>query len=115
MFDGSFNQFGIKRNGVFGIKMGEACNNGTLRHVDLSYNSMDQNECEKFGEIIHDNHTLWGLHMMGNSCLLDSMGFIRLQIKTTNQSRDILHEQIKDGINFLATIRKSRDAKIKSY
>lgn len=42
---------------------------------------MDKNECEKFGETIHDNHTLWGLHMMGNDCILDSMGFIRTDVK----------------------------------
>lgn len=52
LFDGSFNQFGIKRNGEFGTKMGEAVNKGILRHVDLSYNSMDKLECQKFGELI---------------------------------------------------------------
>jgi hypothetical protein len=60
--------------------MAEAINKGILRHVDLSYNSMDKNECIKFGELIHDNHTLWGLHMMGNECLIDSMGFVRSNI-----------------------------------
>lgn len=81
LFDGSFNQFGIKRNGEFGIKMGEACNKGILRHIDISYNSMDKLECQKFGETIHDNHTIWGLHMMGNDCLVDSMGFVRTGVK----------------------------------
>lgn len=57
--------------------MGEACNNKVLRHVDLSYNSMDTKECEIFGATIHENHTLWGLHMIGNSCVQDSMGFVR--------------------------------------
>lgn len=61
--------------------MGEAINKGLLRHVDISYNSMDKAECDKFGEIIIDNHTLWGLHMMGNECLLDSMGYIRTNYK----------------------------------
>jgi hypothetical protein len=41
--------FGFKRDGQFGLKIGEACNNGYLRHVDLSYNSMDLKECEIFG------------------------------------------------------------------
>jgi hypothetical protein len=48
-FDGSFNMFGIKRDGVFGAKIGEACCNGGLRHLDISYNSMDLNECTVFG------------------------------------------------------------------
>ena len=61
--------------------MGEACNNGILRHVDISYNSMNELDCEKFGETIKENHTLWGLHMMGNDCIVDSMGYVRTKIK----------------------------------
>jgi hypothetical protein len=57
--------------------MAEAINKGLLRHVDISYNSMDKAECIKFGEIIYENHSLWGLHLMGNECILDSMGFVR--------------------------------------
>ena len=75
-FDGSFNLFGFKHNGDFGRKMGEACNKGILRHLDISYNSLDKNECKAFGDAIHDNHTLWGLHMMGNDCFVDSGGFV---------------------------------------
>lgn len=81
VFDASFNLFGAKRNGEFGIKFGEACNKGRLRHVDISYNSLDKNECDKLAETIHDNHTLWGLHIMGNECVLDSMGFVRTSFK----------------------------------
>jgi hypothetical protein len=91
VFDGSFNMFGQKRNGVFGAKMAEACNNGCLTHVDLSYNSMDANECQIFGEAIKENHTVWGLHMMGNDCVVDSYGFIRPKVKTKVATRDILH------------------------
>jgi hypothetical protein len=82
VFDISFNQCAIKRNGEFGLKMGEAVNKGILRHLDISYNSMDSLECQKFAEAIHDNHTLWGLHMMGNDCLVDSMGFVRPGLKS---------------------------------
>ena len=45
LFDGSFNLFGQRRSGEFGQKMGEAINKGLLRHVDISYNSMDKAEC----------------------------------------------------------------------
>lgn len=75
--DLSFNMLGNRKNGEFGNKMGEACNKGYLRHLDLSYNSMDKNECETFAKAIHENHTLWGLHMIGNDCIVDSMGFVR--------------------------------------
>lgn len=76
---------------------------------------MDENECKIFGEIIKDNHTLWGLHMMGNDCLVDSMGFIKLGLRQTTQSRDVLHKGIGDGHGFLSNIRKSKNAKINSY
>jgi hypothetical protein len=115
LFDGSFNLFGGKRNGEFGIKMGEACNKGILRHLDISYNSMDKNECDKFGETIHDNHTLWGLHMMGNDCLVDSMGFIRTGLKNKVSTRDILHSPVGNGNNFLQSLTKARNAKVMSY
>jgi hypothetical protein len=61
--------------------MGEAVNKGIIRHLDISYNSLDKNECEKFAETIYDNHTLWGLHIMGNECVLDSLGFVRTHFK----------------------------------
>lgn len=95
--------------------MGEACNRGNLRHVDISYNSMDQKECEIFGQTIHDNHTVWGLHMMGNECVVDSMGFIRIGFKNTIQTRDILYTPVKYGNNVQQTIKKARNAKIMSY
>ena len=59
-------------------------NKGTLRHVDISYNSLDKAECDKLGEGIKDNHSLWGLHMMGNECLIDSLGYIRTAYKNTH-------------------------------
>jgi hypothetical protein len=76
-FDGSFNMLGNKRNGEFGQKMADAVNRGALKHLDISYNSLDKIECEVFGKGIIDNHTLWGLHILGNECIIDSMGFIR--------------------------------------
>jgi Ran GTPase-activating protein (RanGAP) involved in mRNA processing and transport len=50
--DCSFNMLGSKHNGVFGLKIGEACNKGYLKHLDISYNSLDKNECEIFGKTI---------------------------------------------------------------
>jgi hypothetical protein len=73
--------FGNKRNGSFAQKFGDAINKGILRHIDISYNSMDVNECKILGELINDNHTLWGIHMLGNDCVVDSTGFIRAGMK----------------------------------
>lgn len=115
MFDVSFNQCGMKRNGEFGTKMGEAVSKGILVHLDLSYNSMDKTECEKFAEAIHENHSLWGLHMMGNDCIVDSLGFVRPGLKYKYQPRDILHSPLREGNNFLAAVQSNRNAKVLSY
>ena len=106
MLDLSFNQLGVKRNGQFGLKMGETCNSGYLTHLDLSYNSLDEAECKVFGDLLKENHTLWGIHMMGNDCTVDSMGFIRLGIRSKTQSRDVLHKGIENGHGFLSNVRK---------
>jgi len=87
--------------------MAEACNNGILRHVDLSYNCLDAKECEIFAEAIHDNHTLWGLHMMGNECVVDSMNFVKPGLKTIKQSRDILLSPTDQKTNFLESITQN--------
>ena len=105
----------MKRDGSFGLKMAETCNSGYLVHIDLSDTSMDANECKIFGETIKENHTLWGLHMMGNDCYVNSMGFVRNDIKSKTQSRDVLHKNLTDGVGFLSNIKKNRDAKINSY
>lgn len=81
--------------------MAEAVNKGLLKHLDISYNSMDKEECKKFGELIHDNHSLWGLHIMGNECLMDSMGFVRTEYKNTKCSKDILYSPLREGNSFL--------------
>lgn len=31
-----------------------------------------------FGDGIKDNHTLYGIHVQGNECSIDSVGFIRV-------------------------------------
>jgi Ran GTPase-activating protein (RanGAP) involved in mRNA processing and transport len=48
-----------------------------LRHLDLSYNSLDMADCEVIGEGLKKNHKLMGLHMDGNDCTVDSKGFVR--------------------------------------
>lgn len=114
-FEASFNAFGFKRDGEFGKRMGEACNNKILRHLDISYNSMDAKDCEAFAEQIHENHSLWGLHMMGNDCLVDSMGFVKAGHRNMKESRDILYSPIQDGLSFLMKSPTNKFSKIMSY
>jgi len=53
--------------------------------------------------------------MMGNDCIVDSMGFVRPGLKSKVQSRDILHSPLREGNNFLAAVHKNRNAKVLSY
>lgn len=41
--------------------------NEKLVHLDLSNNNMSSIACAKLGEMIVNNHTLYGLHMHGNN------------------------------------------------
>jgi hypothetical protein len=107
--------FGNKRNGEFGLKMGETVNKGFLKHLDISYNSMDKDECAIFGKTIIDNHTLWGLHMLGNECVVDSMNFIRPGLRQIIQSRDILYSPVKEPSGALYSKKNLKQAKITSY
>lgn len=47
-----------------------------LFHLGLSFNQLGSEDCTILAQGLQDNHTLWGLHMDGNSAVLDSDGFI---------------------------------------
>jgi hypothetical protein len=40
---------------------------------------MSENECRIFGELIKNNHTVWGIHMIGNAGYTDEKGFIKVK------------------------------------
>ncbi|CAG9317234.1 unnamed protein product [Blepharisma stoltei] len=50
--------------------------NTTLLHLDISYNSFTSKECEELTNGLNQNHTLLGLHVYGNSCTINSRGFL---------------------------------------
>ena len=60
--------------------------NDTLKHLDLSYNYFTFPECEKVAEGIKANHTILGIHMVGNNCDVDSQGFL---LPTASQGKDM--------------------------
>ena len=45
-------------------------------HLDISYNYFSKNECEVIAELLSSNHTILGLHAIGNDCIIDSKGFM---------------------------------------
>eukprot|EP00931_Biecheleriopsis_adriatica_P055242 TRINITY_DN32604_c0_g1_i1.p1 TRINITY_DN32604_c0_g1~~TRINITY_DN32604_c0_g1_i1.p1 ORF type:complete len:1681 (+),score=315.31 TRINITY_DN32604_c0_g1_i1:55-5097(+) len=50
------------------------CN--TLFHLDLSYNSLCACDCKTIGDSLHSNHSLFGLHLIGNEATVDDVGFV---------------------------------------
>ncbi len=46
--------------------------NTTLIHLDMSSNNFSELACNYMNEKLKDNHTLYGLHMAGNACYVDS-------------------------------------------
>lgn len=50
--------------------------NTSLKHLDLSNNYFNLEECEHMAQSILANHTILGIHMEGNDCRVDTKGFL---------------------------------------
>eukprot|EP00930_Biecheleria_cincta_P042856 TRINITY_DN29493_c0_g1_i1.p1 TRINITY_DN29493_c0_g1~~TRINITY_DN29493_c0_g1_i1.p1 ORF type:complete len:1004 (-),score=210.82 TRINITY_DN29493_c0_g1_i1:50-3061(-) len=48
----------------------------SLVHLDLSYNSLRCQDCQVLAEGLRDNHSLIGLHLVGNAASVDADGFV---------------------------------------
>ncbi|CAE8626608.1 unnamed protein product, partial [Polarella glacialis] len=51
-----------------------------LFHLDLSYNSICATDCCIMGEALKSNHTLFGLHLVGNEAKVDDIGLLRPRV-----------------------------------
>ena len=60
-----------------GMAWGEALEtNTTLIHLDISNNHIGEISCRVIASKIIFNHTMFGIHIAGNSCFVDSYGFL---------------------------------------
>ena len=50
--------------------------NKTLVHLDLSFNNLKTPDIKVIGEGLKLNHTLLGIHLMGNEAKIDELGFV---------------------------------------
>lgn len=50
--------------------------NTQLSHFDISNNRISYKNCQEISEAVKSNHNLIGLHIEGNNCRIDHMGFI---------------------------------------
>lgn len=53
-------------------------NNTILKHLDFSFNALGPDDCRLLAQALEHNHTLLGIHVMGNSCKIDPMGFLEV-------------------------------------
>jgi len=78
---------------------GEVFKHGnTLFHLDLSYNSFNVDECEAIAEGLQSNHTLFGIHLVGNEATVDDMGFV-IPLRRTAARRDGSSHCPTDALN----------------
>ncbi|CAE7487860.1 Nlrc3, partial [Symbiodinium pilosum] len=73
----------------------------TLYHCDLSYCCMDAASCALLGEGLRDNHSLYGLHIVGNAATMDADGFLTPQkncsLLPDEQQRSIMFGGLQPG------------------
>jgi len=50
--------------------------NKTIIHVDFSFNNFKTADIQVIGEGLKSNHTLLGIHLMGNEAKVDELGFV---------------------------------------
>jgi len=50
--------------------------NTTLLHIDISHCSLNLNEILIINEGLSNNHTIWGIHCVGNAGKIDQLGFL---------------------------------------
>lgn len=76
--DMSWNLLGLRleKSASLAMALEEALADNVLRHLDLSYNHIPLPECMFIGEVLKGNHEVYGLHMEGNECELDTDGFL---------------------------------------
>ena len=51
--------------------------NKTLVHIDLSHNFLRKQDCEDIEAFLKENHTILGIHMVGNEINTNSQGFFK--------------------------------------
>ena len=70
--------------------------NQFLQHVDLSNNYLTRTECDVIGEGLKDNHLIYGLHMQGNDCIVDSKGYLVSLEYLNKTEQGHLHRRLLD-------------------
>ncbi|MDR3547220.1 MAG: hypothetical protein P4M11_02900 [Candidatus Pacebacteria bacterium] len=95
VLDLSWNTVGATKSRAFPTKMAELLSTQeNLVHLDLSNNRLDADACEIISKGLKDNHTLWGVHIIGNEAKVDAKGFMHAGKAETNVACEHLAHRI---------------------
>ena len=79
-----------------------------LAHLDLSFNSLNNEECKVLSEGLRRNHDLLGIHLMGNEGFIDSQGFLVPTNQTMHFEQSHLFKRLFDDIRTVQLSLKRR-------
>lgn len=63
--------------------------NKTLVHLDLSFNNLKSPDVQIMGEGLKANHTILGIHFMGNEAKVDELGFVTPEKVVDNAKQQV--------------------------
>jgi len=73
--------------------------NTYLIHLDLSHNGFKETECNILAKGLKKNHTILGIHMIGNDATVDPKGFLNIE-KNYNISFSHVYSRISNKLQF---------------
>lgn len=77
------------------VKFAEAIKlNAKLYHLDISNNCLQAEDCQTIGNALLSNSTLIGLHMDGNGAILDSKGYLKMDLSTSRTRNTHLYQRM---------------------
>ena len=112
VLDLSWNSIGTFKSKVFANQLAEVLTGQeNLLHLDISHNNLKDEECRTVACALSTNHTLWGMHFVGNSTYaLDSKGFLR----ESGSSIGVEHLEIRiNGASMVVSNTEQEEAKLK--
>ena len=78
VLDGSFNSMGLSIQNQSALEFKKLfIENKSLIHLDLSHNSFNEIGIQLLYEGLLENHSILGIHLIGNNAIVDSNGFVK--------------------------------------
>ena len=72
-----WNNIGSSQTKLFADALYKLLQDDSLVHLDISHNGIKKDACSIISQGILNNHSLFGMHVEGNYCNIDPIGFIQ--------------------------------------